>query len=139
MHYGKIPWASNGGVEKDYTWYDLDAFKTDYNIYGKWQQQLGTNFYLFGDLQFKHVSYKLNGFRNSPDIRINESWNFLNPKAGISYINKEWNLYLSYAVANKEPNRDDFEAGVNQQPKHETLHDVELGVEKRNAIASVEF
>jgi iron complex outermembrane receptor protein len=135
-HYGKIIWASNGGVEKDYRWYNLDAFKTDYNVYGKWQQQLGRNFYLFGDLQYRHVNYELNGFRNSPNIKVNTTWNFVNPKAGLSYVNKEWTAYLSYALANKEPNRDDFEAGIEQQPKHETLHDFELGIEKRNAVTS---
>ncbi|MEJ7684323.1 MAG: hypothetical protein WKG06_42035 [Segetibacter sp.] len=39
--------------------------------------------------------------------------------------------FFSYALANKEPNRDDFEAGKAHQPKHETLHDFELGAEKR--------
>jgi len=34
-------------------------------------------------------------------------------------------------MAGKEPNRDDFEAGINQQPKPETLHDIELGAEKK--------
>ena len=33
----------------------------------------------------------------------------------------------------KEPNRDDFEAGINQQPKAETLYDFELGTEKKIA------
>jgi iron complex outermembrane receptor protein len=33
-------------------------------------------------------------------------------------------------VANKEPNRDDFEAGKTQQPKPESLHDIELGAEE---------
>ena len=36
----------------------------------------------------------------------------------------------SYALAGKEPNRDDFEAGIAQQPKAERLQDLELGVEK---------
>jgi len=47
----------------------------------------------------------------------------------LSFRDHNWRLYLSYALANKEPNRDDFEAGVNQQPRSETLHDVELGIE----------
>jgi iron complex outermembrane recepter protein len=33
-------------------------------------------------------------------------------------------------VANKEPNRDDFEAGAAQQPKPERLQDVEIGIER---------
>ena len=34
------------------------------------------------------------------------------------------------SVANKEPNRDDFEAGTTQQPKPERLYDTELGIEQ---------
>ena len=34
-------------------------------------------------------------------------------------------------MASKEPIRDDFEAGTTQQPKAETLYDVELGAEKK--------
>ncbi len=135
-HYGKIIWASEGGIEKDYRWYDLTAFKTDINLYGKWQEQLAKYFYAFADLQYRHVSYELNGFRNSPSLFINEKWNFLNPKLGLSYVRNEWSGYLSYAVANKEPNRDDFEAGLDQQPVYETLNDFELGIEKRNAVYS---
>ncbi|MGL6267311.1 MAG: carboxypeptidase-like regulatory domain-containing protein, partial [Chitinophagaceae bacterium] len=37
-HYGKIIWAKEGGIEKDFTWYDLDADKNDLNLYIKWQQ-----------------------------------------------------------------------------------------------------
>lgn len=132
-HYGKVIWAAEGGIDKDYRWYNLDAFKNDFNIYGKWQQQIADYVYAFGDLQYRHVSYDLNGFRNSPNLLIDKKWNFINPKAGISYIRNEWATYFSYALANKEPNRDDFEAGLEQQPVHETLHDFELGVERRNA------
>jgi iron complex outermembrane receptor protein len=39
--------------------------------------------------------------------------------------------YLSYAKATKEPNRDDFEAGANEIPRPETLHDFEAGIEKK--------
>ena len=38
----------------------------------------------------------------------------------------------SFSIGNKEPNRDDFEAGLDQQPKAEKLNDIELGIEKRN-------
>jgi iron complex outermembrane receptor protein len=39
--------------------------------------------------------------------------------------------YLSYSVANKEPNRDDFEANINEQPKPERLRDLELVLKKK--------
>lgn len=57
---------------------------------------------------------------------IDEQYNFFNPKAGITYnINKNNNLYFSYARANREPSRSDFES--NQNIKPEQLNDFELG------------
>ena len=132
-HYGKIIWAQTG-IPKDYTWYDLDAFKTDLNIYTKLQQKLTQYIDVFGDIQYRTVRYQLNGFRDHPDLFVNNTYHFLNPKAGISYTRGSWSGYLSYALANKEPNRDDFEAGSAQQPQHETLHDLELGIEQKTHI-----
>ncbi len=134
-HYGKIIWAQ-AGIPKDYVWYDLDALKTDFNLYTKRQQEFENHFGVFADVQYRRVNYDLFGFRNNPDLIVKNTWNFINPKFGITYSQNDWFAYLSYAVANKEPNRDDFEAGQNQQPKHETLHDVELGIEKRNYLFS---
>src|SRR5690606_2889849 len=50
---------------------------------------------------------------------------FFNPKAGLTYeFSDTNNLYLSYALANREPNRTDYENGTS---KPERLHDIELG------------
>jgi len=73
----------------------------------------------------------MNGFSDNPTLNVNRSFGFFNPKAGIVYNAMGWQSYLSYAVARKEPNRDDFQAGVNSQPTYETLHDWELGIEKK--------
>ena len=135
-HYGKIIWSQAGGISKDYRWYNLDAFKTDASIYGKLQQNLSAYWNGFADLQYRTVKYELNGFRKNPQLIIRNTYNFLNPKAGIGYNKGSWKAYLSYAQANKEPNRDDFEAGAGEQPKPEKLHDVELGMEKRNSLYS---
>ena len=63
---------------------------------------------------------------------INNNYNFFNPKAGVKLSKNEWSGYLSYSLGQKEPNREDFEAGIDQQPKPEKLNDLELGIEKRN-------
>ena len=130
-HYGKVIWAQVG-IPKDHQWYDLDAFKTDFNIYTKLQQKLTSNLEVFGDIQYRNVRYQLDGFRDNPALFVNNTYHFINPKAGISYTAQNWSGYISYALANKEPNRDDFEAGAEQQPLHETLHDIELGIEHKN-------
>ena len=61
---------------------------------------------------------------------MRNKFNFFNPKAGISYNKNGWKGYLSYGIAHKEPNREDFESGVMQQPKPEKLHDIEAGIER---------
>ncbi len=52
------------------------------------------------------------------------------PKPALSIRTTVGKDYFSYSIANKEPNRDDFEAGMDQIPKPEHLRDIELGVEK---------
>jgi len=131
-HYGKVIWAQIG-IPKDHQWYNLPALKKDANIYAKWQQSLGNHFELFTDLQYRHVRYSMNGFRDNPTLKIDRRFNFVNPKAGISYAHKEWSAYISYAVGQKEPNRDDFEAGATTQPNPEKLHDIEAGFERKVA------
>ena len=128
-HFGKIIWAEKGltGSKK---WYDLDAKKTDLNIYLKQQTQFAANWYGFYDLQYRHVNYNIEGFRDNPSLTLKNKFNFFNPKAGISYNKKGWKGYCSISVANKEPNRDDFESGPLQQPKPEKLYDLESGIER---------
>ncbi|HEY6506232.1 MAG TPA: TonB-dependent receptor [Chitinophagaceae bacterium] len=129
-HYGDITWAQNGLPAPTYRWYDDDAKKTDLNIYFKQQTRFSSNWYLFYDLQYRHVSYTIDGFRDNPAVNVDSDFDFFNPKAGISYNKNGWKGFLSYSIANKEPNRDDFEAGIEQQPKSERLNDIELGIER---------
>ncbi|MBO9683656.1 MAG: TonB-dependent receptor [Flavisolibacter sp.] len=131
-HFGKVIWSEqvwNGSKR----WYDLDAFKKDFNVYGKWQQDITNQLQLFADAQFRRVEYDLLGFRGNPKLFIYNTYNFFNPKIGLSYHQNNWLVYGSYSVAHKEPNRDDFEAGKNQQPKPETLQDWEAGIERKNS------
>lgn len=131
-HFGKVIWAEKF-VPLNHQWYKLDARKTDASAYVKLQQKLWQKWEAFLDLQYRHVNYEMNGFRDNPSLLVKNKYDFFNPKAGINYSGNGLNAYLSYAVGNKEPNRDDFEAGTANQPKQESLHDFELGVEKRAA------
>jgi iron complex outermembrane receptor protein len=132
-HYGNVIWAQNGGIGKDYQYYNQPAHKTDFNIYAKWQQQLTTHLSFFADMQYRRIGYDLDGFKNNPTLLINKHYDFLNPKAGLTWSGHEWQTYLSWSRASHEPNRDDFEAGQDRQPKPETLNDFELGYEKKTS------
>ena len=131
-HYGFVKWAENGGIAPDHQWYNLDAHKTDLNAYLKGEQRVGRNLTLFGELQLRGVQYEMAGFRKNPELKPKADYLFFNPKAGFSYAIRQaarlqQRVYGSVAVAHKEPNRNDFEAGETLQPKPERLVDIEAG------------
>jgi iron complex outermembrane receptor protein len=134
-HFGEIPWAA-AGVPVNHRWYDLDATKTDVNGYAKYLYRVATGLELFGDVQYRNVTYYIGGFRNNPDLIIDNNYHFVNPKFGVTYSANKFRYYASYSQASKEPNRDDFEAGVTQQPLSEKMHDIEAGIEHRNRTYS---
>lgn len=122
-HFGEIIWArfaSNSEIRDRY--YDDSSKKSDFNMYTKANYDLSEKLSLFGDLQYRAVGYRTNGEETG---FIDDTFNFLNPKAGLVYdLNTNNNFYISYAVAHREPNRDDYKNGT---PKPEKLNDYELG------------
>ena len=135
-HYGDVVWAEKG-LTLPGRWYDLDADKNDFSIYFKEQTKIGSLVSIFYDLQYRRVKYNIYGFRYNPELTIKSKYNFFNPKAGLSFQKNEWSGYLSYSRGQKEPNRDDFEAGLDQQPKAERLNDFESGIEKKTNKYSI--
>ena len=122
-HFGEVIWAryaSNSTIRDRY--YDDSSTKTDFNLYSKLNYKLNDQWSLFGDLQYRTVGYKANGDDTG---LVDDTFNFFNPKAGLTFdLNTNNNFYFSYAVANREPNRNDYESG---NPKPEKLNDFELG------------
>lgn len=127
-HFGEVIWgedlAENTNIRDHY--YDRESNKADYSTFIKTNVQLTDKLELYGDLQYRYVNYNTEGLTSDRVfIDVNKSYNFFNPKAGLSFnINKDNNLYASYARANREPNGNDFENGTFD---HETLDDFEAG------------
>ncbi len=135
-HFGKIVWAeynSNNDFEKKY--YNDNGLKKDFTIYAKANYQLTKKFNLVADVQFRSLQYSFDGFaENLSPQRQQVAQNFLNPKIGLTYfLSANKTMYLSYAVANKEPSRDDFiQSSVKSQPKAENLSNWEFGYVQKN-------
>lgn len=129
-HFGKVIWARNASsFELGDTYYDDYGYKTDGTIFAKANYQLTKEVSLFGDLQYRRVNYKANGVQES---FLNETFHFFNPKTGLTYsVNSKNEFYFSFAIANREPNRTDYEGGIlpngEQGAKPEKLNDFELG------------
>lgn len=126
-HFGKVIWSRYASTsELGDHYYDHSAMKKDFNFYSKMYYKLSNNWLLFGDIQLRNVGYESNGDTGLVD----DTFSFFNPKAGITYtINKNNTLYFSYARANREPNRTDYENG---NPESEQMDDFELGWRHEN-------
>lgn len=130
-HFGEVIWAEYASnSQKDHRYYDNTGVKTDANIYGKINWLATDQLNLFGDVQFRNVTYKVSGVDNDQRIlNVDDNLNFFNPKLGATYaIDSESKVYVSFARANHEPNRSDYiDAPVGVTPVHESLNDLEAG------------
>ncbi|MBE8725460.1 TonB-dependent receptor [Flavobacterium hungaricum] len=122
-HYGKVIWARYASQsELGDHYYDDFSTKTDGNIFAKANYQFTEKISFYGDLQYRRVTYKANSAETG---LVDDDFNFFNPKAGLNFeINQKNTIYFSYARANREPNRTDYEGG---NVKPEKLNDFELG------------
>ena len=137
-HFGNIIWAEYlGNTATNYEWYRGNGLKKDLNFYGKFSYQLAKKLNVYADLQYRNINYKITGINDDlRDIAQEHNYNFFNPKLGVFYQpTNNQKVYLSFAVANREPNRDNFvDADPNgKQPVHETLHDWEMGYNFRSS------
>ena len=133
LHFGKVLWSRYAlPFELGDRYYEDNATKTDGNVFTKANYQLTDELSVFGDLQIRNVQYKANAAETG---LVNANFNFFNPKAGLNFeIDAQNALYFSYARANREPNRTDYENG---SPRPEKLNDFELGL--RHATAKVKL
>lgn len=136
-HFGEVIWARFAGpYANDHRFYDNDARKVDANIYAKLNYAIGDNIHVFGDVQVRTVNYDFLGFDDARNNAIqNSAFAFFNPKGGVNWrVHEGGRIYGSVAVANREPNRDDFEETTpSSRPTSEKLTDYELGYERRSA------
>ncbi|MFT6678984.1 MAG: iron complex outermembrane receptor protein [Granulosicoccus sp.] len=121
-HFGEVIWAkfaSNGIPRTRY--YDNFGNKDELNVFLKNTYNLNSQMQLFADLQYRTVTYNADGVSAK---EVDDSFDFFNPKVGLSYKLNNDLFYVSYAIANREPSRSDYENG---NPEPEQLGDLELG------------
>lgn len=133
-HFGEVIWAKQFAPTAKIRdrYYESYSRKNDFSMFSKATFKLSEGFNAFVDLQYRKVSYKTNGLTSDRNpISIDTNFNFFNPKVGFTYtINQNSSLYASYARANREPNRKDFESNTNV--KSEKLNDYEFGWRFKN-------
>lgn len=131
LHFGELIWARfAGNSELGDRYFENDARKTDFNIFGKVNYEILYGLNAFLDLQYRTVDYTFLGLdENLNSVEQSVNLNFFNPKLGLVYaLADNKSIYASYAVANREPSRIDFVSSTpSTRPESERLHDFELG------------
>ena len=125
-----------------YEYYRNNARKTDANVYAKanWRiiNRAQEKLSLYADLQYRYVRYERNGMNDEDmtDLPLKVDFHFINPKAGLTYQNRGHLLSASFAIANREPSRNNYKENVVYDattgeytglPHAERLYDYELG------------
>ena len=150
-HFGYVTYISNADVSAkylyngDYKYYDSDANKMDGSAFVKAAYTFCDHWTVFGDMQFRYVTYKTtgindkfyddeSGYYNQP-LNIFETYPFFNPKGGISWDLNDHHAYASVAMSHREPERNNFtDNGSYPFPRPERLLDYELGYDYNGRI-----
>lgn len=142
-HFGTLHYLEDSLILPiNYEYYRNNARKTDANIYAKanWRiiNRAQEKLSLYADLQYRYVRYERNGMNDEDmtDLPLEVDFHFFNPKAGLTYQNRGHLLSASFAIANREPSRNNYKENVVYDattgkyaglPHAERLYDYELG------------
>jgi len=127
-HFGNVTGVFIPEIQ-EYEYYRNRSVKTEISGFAKAILHFD-DLELFGDVQLRNIDYNTKIIQQGDDegANLDKNWLFFNPKVGLSYRINSGKIYLSYAHAHREPNRDDLFANPETQP--EKLHDFEAGIEK---------
>ncbi|MBQ8832508.1 MAG: TonB-dependent receptor [Paludibacteraceae bacterium] len=142
-HFGTLHYLEDSLILPiNYEYYRNNARKTDANIYAKanWRiiNRAQEKLSIYADLQYRYVRYERNGMNDEDmtNLPLEVDFHFFNPKAGLTYQNRGHLLSASFAIANREPSRNNYKENVVYDattgkyaglPHAERLYDYELG------------
>ncbi|MGA0012079.1 MAG: TonB-dependent receptor [Flavobacteriaceae bacterium] len=130
--YGEVIAADAPALAQlPFRFYANSTTKNELNAFSKLNATLTDGLSAYVDLQLRGLSYRASGdlFAEGAFVEADEDYLFFNPKLGLSYDAGRSQLFFSYARANREPSRVDFENG---SPRPERLDDFELGYRLNN-------
>ncbi|MBO4417537.1 MAG: TonB-dependent receptor [Bacteroidales bacterium] len=132
-HFGTLKWVeAMPDVDTERHYYDNNGLKKDLSAYLRGALYLldgGLNIY--GDAQWRHIRYRISGMDDDYYVlESNHPYDFFNAKVGSTMqAGMHGNVYVSAALAHKEPCRTDLKDAIvsGSEVRPERLLDYEFG------------
>lgn len=143
-HWGELDWIqpiAPASFKAGQQWYDNNVTKQEATLFARFAMPLAKGLELNADLQYRYVGYNTWGTNDNYDgsigamqpIDVDVKYHFFNPRASITYrLSPHHKFYFTFALAHKEPTRNDFTdryrfSDSNEEPSSERLFDYEFG------------
>ena len=156
-HFGYLPYIKDDALNEYVTanglnkYYDSDATKNDLSAYIKAGFDITESLHAFADAQYRHVGYTTDGYNDryyvnadgttsKHNLDIDKKYNFINAKAGLTWIKGGHNIHVLAATAGREPERNNFtDNGTYPAPNPEYMIDYEAGYSYSGSIWNAGF
>ena len=156
-HFGYLPYIKDDALNEYVTanglnkYYDSDAVKNDLSAYIKAGFDITESLHAFADAQYRHVGYTTDGYNDryyvnadgtttKHNLDIDKKYNFINAKAGLTWIKGGHKLHALAATAGREPERNNFtDNGTYPAPNPEYMIDYEAGYSYSGSIWNAGF
>ena len=156
-HFGYLPYVRDDALSEYVTanglnkYYDSDAVKNDLSAYIKAGFNITESLHAFADAQYRHVGYTTDGYNDryyvnadgtttKHNLDIDKKYNFINAKAGLTWIKGGHKLHALVATAGREPERNNFtDNGTYPTPNPEFMIDYEAGYSYSGSIWNAGF
>ena len=146
VHFGTISALELAPDFAEAEYYRNATTKYDCSIFARADVAITSKLNLFADLQYRHITHNIGGVNDNYDptisamqrLDIARNYNFCNPKLGLYYTPaKSHALYISAAVGQKEPTRNNFtDIREGEYPTAEQLLDIEGGYTLTNKVVT---
>ena len=156
-HFGYLPYIKDDALNEYVTanglnkYYDSDAVKNDLSAYIKAGFDITESLHAFADAQYRHVGYTTDGYNDryyvnadgtttKHNLDIDKKYNFINAKAGLTWIKGGHKIHALAATAGREPERNNFtDNGTYPAPNPEFMIDYEAGYSYSGSIWNAGF
>ena len=156
-HFGYLPYIKDDALNEYITanglnkYYDSDAVKNDLSAYIKAGFDITESLHAFADAQYRHVGYTTDGYNDryyvnadgttsKHNLDIDKKYNFINAKAGLTWIKGGHKIHALAATAGREPERNNFtDNGTYPAPNPEYMIDYEAGYSYSGSIWNAGF